>query len=43
MKLDVFYFSTFFGGGEPDWAARKAEHAEFSGFVIADGPIGPAR
>jgi len=42
LKIDVFYFSTFFGGGDPSWAATKDEHAEFTGFVIGRGPIGPA-
>jgi hypothetical protein len=42
LKLDVFYFSTFFGGGDLSWAAVKDEHAEFTGFVIGRGPIGPA-
>jgi len=40
LKIDVFYFSTFFGGGDKSWAAKKLEHAEFSGFAIGDGPLG---
>src|SRR5665213_3046556 len=42
LKLDVFFFSTFFGGGDLSWAAHKDEIADFSGFVLGRGPIGVA-
>lgn len=42
LKIDAFYFSTFFGGGEPDWAPPKDQYVQFDQFVIAAGPIGPA-
>ncbi len=34
LALDVFYFSTFFGGAEPDWAPSKDEAARFADFRI---------
>ncbi len=41
LLIDAFYFSTFFGGGEPDWAPPKDQYVQFDSFVIAEGPIGP--
>jgi hypothetical protein len=42
LKIDGFYFSTFFGGGDLSWAPRKDEHASFDGFVIARKRVGMA-
>ncbi len=42
LKIDAFYFSTFFGGGEPDWAPPKDQYVQFDDFAIADGYIGLA-
>lgn len=39
FAIDVFYFSTFFGGSTVDWAATKDEYTYFDDFVIATGPI----
>lgn len=39
FAIDVFYFSTFFGGSGVDWAATKDEHTYFDDFVISTGPI----
>ncbi len=30
LKIDGIFFSTFFGGNEPDWASRKDTHADFA-------------
>jgi hypothetical protein len=43
LKIDGFYFSTFFGGGDLSWAARKDEHAEYDAFVISKERVGPAQ
>ena len=34
LKIDIFYFSTFFGGGN-DWATSKDETVYFDDFVIS--------
>jgi hypothetical protein len=34
LKIDAFYFSTFFGGDEPDWAATKDESIRFDDFQV---------
>lgn len=34
LKIDIFYFSTFFGGGS-SWASSKAETVYFDDFVIS--------
>jgi len=39
FAIDVFYFSTFFGGSTSDWAATKDEYTYFDDFVISTGPI----
>ncbi|MCA9598971.1 MAG: hypothetical protein KC776_36930 [Myxococcales bacterium] len=39
FAIDVFYFSTFFGGSGADWAATKDEYTYFDDFVISTGPI----
>lgn len=35
FAIDVFAFSTFFGGSDPTWAPSKDEHITFDQFVIA--------
>jgi hypothetical protein len=40
LKIDGFYFSTFFGGGDPSWAPLKDQYIQFDDFVLASGPIG---
>jgi hypothetical protein len=39
QHADAFYFSTFFGGNDPSWAATRDETVDFDDFVIATGPI----
>jgi hypothetical protein len=39
FAIDLFYFSTFFGGNDPTWAPRRDEHVDFDDFVIATRPI----
>jgi len=34
LRIDAFYFSTFFGGDEPDWAATKDETIRFDDFQV---------
>jgi hypothetical protein len=41
LKIDAFYFSTFFGGGDKSWAPPRNEHIGFDDFVIAESYIGP--
>lgn len=41
LKIDKFYFDTFFGGGDASWASPRDQKAQFDDFVIARGPIGP--
>jgi hypothetical protein len=41
IKIDKFYFSTFFGGNDSSWAPPKDEFATFDNFVIAEHYIGP--
>lgn len=40
FAVDLFYFSTFFGGSTVDWAASKPEFVDFDEFIIAAIPIG---
>jgi len=35
LRLDQFYFSTFFGGNDPSWAPERDETIEFADFTIA--------
>ena len=41
LKIDAFYFSTFFGGGDPSWAPLRDQFIQFDDFAIASGPVGP--
>ena len=34
FAIDAFYFSTFFGGADKSWAARKDEYLYFRDFVV---------
>lgn len=38
LRIDVLYFSTFFGGGEPDWAPSTDQSADFAQFQIRARP-----
>lgn len=33
--IDIFYFSTFFGGDKADWASSKDQYAYFDDFIIS--------
>lgn len=35
LKIDGIFFSTFFGGNEPEWASRKDTHADFADFRLS--------
>lgn len=35
LKVDGIFFSTFFGGNEPDWASRKDTYIDFTDFRIS--------
>lgn len=37
FAIDAFYFSTFFGGSDPTWAAVKDEFVYFDQFTVATG------
>lgn len=39
FAIDGFYFSTFFGGGDPSWAPTRDEHVDFDRFVFSTTPI----
>ena len=39
LKIDKFYFSTFFGGQGYRWAPTKDEYILFDNFIISTGPI----
>lgn len=38
--IDMLYFSTFFGGGDPSWAPSKDEYAYFDNFVVSTSRVG---
>lgn len=40
FAIDLFYFSTFFGGSGDDWAPTKPEYVDFDEFIVAAAPIG---
>jgi hypothetical protein len=40
VHVDAFYFSTFFGGNDGSWGARRDESVDFDDFVISKRPIG---
>lgn len=35
LKIDGIFFSTAFGGNEPDWASRKDTYADFANFRLS--------
>ena len=35
LAIDIFAFSTFFGGSDPTWAPSKDEQITFDQFIIA--------
>jgi len=39
FAIDLFYFSTFFGGSDSTWAATKDEYVYFDDFIIATQPV----
>jgi hypothetical protein len=39
FAIDLFYFSTFFGGSDPTWAAVKDETVDFDRFAIGTGRL----
>ncbi len=43
LKIDLFYFSTFFGGSGLDWASPKDQFVEFDDFIISKTRIGSSR
>jgi hypothetical protein len=38
LAIDGFVFSTFFGGGTPEWAPTKEEHIDFGDFKLFPAP-----
>ena len=42
VHIDAFYFSTFFGGNDPTWAASRDETIDFDDLVLATGHVAPA-
>lgn len=36
FKVDLFYFSTFFGGGDSSWATPKDQYVYFDNFKISE-------
>jgi hypothetical protein len=38
QHVDALYFSTFFGGNDPSWGARRDEVVDFDTFVVSTGP-----
>ena len=38
VHVDALYFSTFFGGNDPSWAASRDETIDFDDFVVSDNP-----
>ncbi|GAB4109136.1 MAG: hypothetical protein Kow00105_17540 [Phycisphaeraceae bacterium] len=40
LKIDLLYFSTFFGGSSPPWEATKDEQVFFDDFIVSTTPIG---
>lgn len=35
LKINGIFFSTFFGGNEPDWASRNDTHIDFTNFRLS--------
>jgi hypothetical protein len=41
LKIDAFYFDTFFGGNDASWAPVKDEYVRFDDFIISRKRVGP--
>ena len=41
LQIRGIFFSTFFGGGDPTWATPADACADFAGFVLSSGYVGP--
>jgi hypothetical protein len=41
FAVDLFYFSTFFGGSAKDWAASKDEYIYYDSFMVTRKRAGP--
>ena len=41
LLIRGIFFSTFFGGGDPTWAAPADAGADFADFVLSSGYVGP--
>ncbi|MFP4165330.1 MAG: CIA30 family protein [Chitinispirillaceae bacterium] len=41
FKVDMFYFSTFFGGGDESWATPVDQHIYFDNFIISENDPSP--
>ena len=41
FKVDQFYFSTFYGGGSPDWAPQSDAYIYFDDFIISSEDPSP--
>lgn len=39
FAVDLFYFSTFFGGSDASWAPPADTYVDFDEFIVADAPI----
>lgn len=38
LRINCFFFDTFFGGGEPDWAPRVDSYARFGPVTVSETP-----
>lgn len=39
LKIDIFDFSTFFGGGSDKWKTKKQEYAYYDDIIVSTKPI----
>jgi hypothetical protein len=42
FAVDLFFFQTHFGGGDPSWEPQKDEFIYFDNFFVSTGYMGPA-
>ena len=40
FAIDALYFSTFFGGGDAEWAPQTSQITDFDDLVVSEKPIG---
>ena len=40
FAIDTLYFSTFFGGGDAEWAPQTSQITDFDDLVVSEKPIG---